>query len=84
MEYIDELENMASALCDRPELEADDDTGAKWQKLTGYSASEAAKQLREHRACILPAVSTEHWQLACRGPLPPSPASSQPDADQPL
>lgn len=83
MEYIDELENMASALCDRPELEADDDTVAKWQKLFGYSASEATKQLREHRACILPAVSTEHWQLVCCGPLPPSTVSLQPDSDIP-
>ncbi|KAM7197908.1 hypothetical protein V8F20_006356 [Naviculisporaceae sp. PSN 640] len=61
--FMDELENLASAFSHQPELEADDATIAKWQRLFGYSASEAAKQLHEHRASILPAVSNEHWEL---------------------
>jgi hypothetical protein len=63
--FMDELENLASAFSDRPEREADDVTVAKWQKLFGYSASEAANQLQEHRASISPAVSNEHWELVC-------------------
>ena len=60
---MDELENLASAFSDQPELEADDATVAKWQRLFAYSASEATKQLQEHRASILPVVSNEHWEL---------------------
>lgn len=75
---MDELETLASTFSDQPELEADNATVAKRQSLFGYSASEAAKQLQEHRASILPVVSNRHWELV-RGhgnPLPSSLSAS--------
>lgn len=57
MEYIDELENMASALCDRPELEADDDTVAGAPSL--YPTSSLHRALAVGMSWSSPTVTGE-------------------------
>ncbi|CAJ2503830.1 Uu.00g112240.m01.CDS01 [Anthostomella pinea] len=66
MDILDELESMAQFAVQQPaELnEPECNTVKKWQSLFGYSYSEAAQKIQEHRSSFgRVTVSDEHWKM---------------------
>ncbi|KAI1206583.1 uncharacterized protein F4807DRAFT_463529 [Annulohypoxylon truncatum] len=66
MDFLDELESMAQVAIQQPyeSDEPDTDDIERWQSLFGYTYSQAAQKIQEHRSDLSRVLVTEsHWEI---------------------
>ncbi|KAI1409511.1 hypothetical protein F5Y13DRAFT_182007 [Hypoxylon sp. FL1857] len=65
MDLLDELESMAQVATQQPtQDESEDATIKRWQSLFGYSFSQAAQKIKDHRSDLTRTLVTDsHWEM---------------------
>ncbi|KAI0880791.1 uncharacterized protein GGS22DRAFT_197360 [Annulohypoxylon maeteangense] len=66
MDFLDELESMAQVAVQQPfeSNEPGNDDISRWQSLFGYTYSQAAQKIQEHRSDLSRVLVTEsHWEI---------------------